>query len=447
MKKVAVISLGCSKNLVDAEIMMGLLAEAGWELTERPEEAEIIVVNTCTFIEAAKEESIEAILKAAKYKTEGHCKMLVVTGCLSQQFREDLFTEIPEIDVLLGTDSWQRIVAAVEAAEKRPRVHYFDRPQMPDFERLPRERTTPFYSAYVKVAEGCSNGCSFCIIPYVRGPFRSRSIPSVEQEVQKMAAEGVREINIIAQDTTSYGRDLKPPVTLVDLLKKLTAVDGIEWVRLLYLYPKYFSDELLDFIVDNPKVCKYIDIPLQHISDRILRQMNRRDRREDILHLLHKVRAKDVHITLRTTFIVGFPGETDEDFEALCDLVRTVRFDRVGVFMYSQEDGTPAAKMKDQVPQAVKEERYHTLMAIQAQISEELNRDAVGRKAVALVEELQESDTGVLAVGRLADQAPEVDGQVYIEDGGHLRPGEFVPVEITAGYAYDVTAHCDGEAW
>lgn len=443
MKKVGVVSLGCSKNLVDAEMMMGLLADAGWELIDDMSQADIIVVNTCTFIEAAKEESIEVILQAAKYKETGHCQMLVVTGCLSQQFKDELFAEIPEIDVLLGTESWQRIVEAVERAEKERQVKYFDRPKQPCFDDIPRERTTPYYSAYVKIAEGCSNGCTFCIIPYVRGPFRSREMDSIEAEVRQMAAEGVTEINVIAQDTTSYGRDLAEPKTLVDLLKRLVSIDGIRWIRLLYLYPKYFSDELLDFIVTEDKMCKYIDIPLQHISDRILRQMNRKDRKADILMLLKKIRAATTHVTLRTTFIVGFPGETDADFAELCDLVKTIRFDRVGVFTYSAEDGTPAARMEDQVLPEVKEDRYHQLMAIQAQISEEINRQRVGQCTEALVEDIQETESGAIAVGRLVDQAPEVDGQVYIEDGGNLAPGYFVPVRITAGYAYDVTAVCD----
>ncbi len=447
MEKVYVVSLGCSKNLVDAEIMMALLQREGWDLTNQPENAEVIIVNTCTFIEAAKEESIETVLRAAQYKEQGRCRLLAVTGCLSQQYQEELVKEIPEIDIILGTSSWERIVEAIKEAEKKSHVAHFDAPYVPDFSVLPRLRTTPSYSAYLKIAEGCNNGCTFCIIPYVRGRFRSRSPESIMEEVRVMAEEGVREINIIAQDTTSYGRDLPNSVTLTDLLKKLNAVEGIEWIRLLYLYPKNFNDELLDFIVTNDKVCKYIDIPLQHISDRILRQMNRRDRKEGILALLRKIRAQKEYITLRSTFIVGFPGETDEDFRELCDLVRTIRFDRLGVFMYSREEGTPAAKMAEQVPQEIKEERYHTLMAIQAEISEQLNKEAIGRQETALVENIIHNEQGVVAEGRLKSQAPEVDGSVFIENGAFLYPGDFVPVRIAAGYAYDLVAVCDGEAW
>ncbi|MCI5836572.1 MAG: 30S ribosomal protein S12 methylthiotransferase RimO [Veillonellaceae bacterium] len=448
MKSVGVISLGCSKNLVDAEIMTGLLLRAGWQYTDDLAQAEIIVVNTCTFIEPAKDESILAILTAAKYKETGRCRRLVVTGCLSEQYRTELFKEISEIDVLLGTASWDRIVAAVEAAETEERVAVYERQsRRVEPAGLPRERTTPDYMAYVKVAEGCSNGCTFCLIPYVRGGFRSRTPESMLQEVRSMAAEGVREINLIAQDTTSYGRDLDEPTTLTALLQQITAVEGIEWVRLLYLYPKYFTDELLAEVVRNPKVCKYIDIPLQHISDPVLQRMHRRDRAADIRALLRKIRAQETYITLRTTFIVGFPGETEDDFRALCDLVREIRFDRVGVFRYSREEGTPAARLPEQIPEEVKEERYHTLMAVQAQISEEINRECVGRRETALVETAAADSEDGVAVGRLRTQAPEVDGLVYIENGEELPVGAFVPVEITAGYAYDLVAQPCGEAF
>ena len=447
MKQVAVISLGCSKNLVDAEMMMGLLQKAQWQLTEDRAQADVIVVNTCTFIEAAKEESVQEILQAAQYKETGRARLLVVTGCLSQQFREELFREIPEIDILLGTESWERIVEAVERFEREGKSHvaYFDRAPLPDLAALPRERTTPHYSAYVKVAEGCSNGCAFCLIPYVRGRFRSRSVASIVSEVRKMAQEGVREINVIAQDTTSYGRDLENPTTLAALLRELTAIEGIEWVRLLYLYPKYFTDELLQEIVTNPKICKYIDIPLQHISDRILQRMNRRDRKADIISLLEKVRAQAVPITLRTTFIVGFPGETEADFKELCELVKKIRFDRVGVFPYSQENGTPAARMPEQVPDEIKRQRYDILMSMQAAISEQLNRESVGQETVALIETA--ATAGTPAEGRLISQAPDVDGKVYLENEPDLLPGDFVPVKIMAGYAYDVVAESIGPAY
>ena len=307
-------------------------------------------------------------------------------------------------------------------------------------ERMPRMQTTPTYSAYVKISEGCNNGCTFCIIPKVRGRYRSRSIESIVEEVTKLADMGVKEINLIAQDTTSYGADLNNGTPmLTELLKELVKIDGIQWYRLLYLYPKYFTDELLDVIVNEPKICNYIDLPLQHINDRILKRMNRKDSRADIERLLTNVRAKANHVTLRTSIIVGFPGETDEEFKELCDFVKTVRFDNMGVFTYSREEGTPAGAMEDQVPEEVKEERYHTLMAIQAAISEENNRDLEGTHHKAIIESMEENEDGtLLAKGRLEVQAPDVDGNMYIENAEGLSEGDIVPVTVVQGFAYDV---------
>lgn len=441
-KKLGYVSLGCAKNLVDTEIMLGALKDNGYEITETLDEAEIIIVNTCTFIEKAKQESINTILQMSEYKQFGNCRGLIVAGCLSQQYQEELFAEIPEIDALIGTGSWNRIMEAIEAINDGKRICIMDSITNIYNERMPRMQTTPTYSAYVKIAEGCDNGCTFCIIPKVRGAYRSRTIESIVEEVERLAAMGVKEINLIAQDTTSYGSDLnngKP--MLADLLKALVKVDGIEWYRLLYLYPKYFTDELLDLIVAEPKICNYIDLPLQHINDDILRRMNRKDRKADIVTLLQKVRSKASHVTLRTSLIVGFPGETDEQFEELCEFVKEVRFDNMGVFTYSQEDGTPAGAMADQVPEEVKEERYHALMAIQAAISEENNRDLEGTEHEAIIEEISEDEHGhLLAKGRLETQAPDVDGNMYIEDCEGLEVGQIVPVTVAQGFAYDVVA-------
>lgn len=441
-KKLGYVSLGCAKNLVDTEIMLGALKDNGYEITETLDEAEIIIVNTCTFIEKAKQESINTILQMSEYKQFGNCRGLIVAGCLSQQYQEELFAEIPEIDALIGTGSWNRIMEAIEAINDGKRICIMDSITNIYNERMPRMQTTPTYSAYVKIAEGCDNGCTFCIIPKVRGAYRSRTIESIVEEVERLAVMGVKEINLIAQDTTSYGSDLnngKP--MLADLLKVLVKVDGIEWYRLLYLYPKYFTDELLDLIVAEPKICNYIDLPLQHINDDILRRMNRKDRKADIVTLLQKVRSKASHVTLRTSLIVGFPGETDEQFEELCEFVKEVRFDNMGVFTYSQEDGTPAGAMADQVPEEVKEERYHALMAIQAAISEENNRDLEGTEHEAIIEEISEDEHGhLLAKGRLETQAPDVDGNMYIEDCEGLEVGQIVPVTVAQGFAYDVVA-------
>lgn len=441
-KKLGYVSLGCAKNLVDTEIMLGALKDNGYEITETLDEAEIIIVNTCTFIEKAKQESINTILQMSEYKQFGNCRGLIVAGCLSQQYQEELFAEIPEIDALIGTGSWNRIMEAIEAINDGKRICIMDSITNIYNERMPRMQTTPTYSAYVKIAEGCDNGCTFCIIPKVRGAYRSRTIESIVEEIERLAVMGVKEINLIAQDTTSYGSDLnngKP--MLADLLKALVKVDGIEWYRLLYLYPKYFTDELLDLIVAEPKICNYIDLPLQHINDDILRRMNRKDRKADIVTLLQKVRSKASHVTLRTSLIVGFPGETDEQFEELCEFVKEVRFDNMGVFTYSQEDGTPAGAMADQVPEEVKEERYHALMAIQAAISEENNRDLEGTEHEAIIEEISEDEHGhLLAKGRLETQAPDVDGNMYIEDCEGLEVGQIVPVTVAQGFAYDVVA-------
>lgn len=442
-KLLGYISLGCAKNLVDTEVMLGILKDNGYAITEDLSEADLIIINTCTFIEKAKAESINTILEAAQYKEEGKAKGLIVAGCLSQQYQDELFQEIPEIDALIGTGAWDQIMVAVDAIEHGNRSCIMENITNIYDERMPRIQTTPRYSAYVKIAEGCNNGCTFCIIPKVRGAFRSRTIESIKGEVERLAASGVKEIVLIAQDTTSYGIDLndgKPLLTT--LLKELCTVHGIEWIRMLYLYPTFFSDELLDIIVNEPKLCKYVDIPLQHVNDDILKQMNRRDSRADIERLLKKIRSAPTHVTLRTSIIVGFPGETEEQFEELCEFVRDIKFDNMGVFIYSQEAGTIAGAREDQVLEEIKEERYHVLMSIQAAISEENNRNLEGTIDDAMIEELEEGDHNtVLAKGRLKSQAPDVDGNMYIEDvGNRVKPGDIVKVQVDQGFAYDVVA-------
>lgn len=442
-KKLGYISLGCAKNLVDTEIMLGLLKDNDYVITDNLPEAEVIIINTCTFIEKAKEESVQTILEAAENKKYGACHTLIVAGCLSQQYQEELFQEIPEIDGLIGTGSWNRIIDALDAINEGKRVCIMDEITNMYDERMPRLQTTPAYSAYVKIAEGCNNGCTFCIIPKVRGRFRSRTIESIVDEVSRLADMGVKEIVLIAQDTTSYGIDLsddgKPMLTT--LLKELVKIKGIEWYRLLYLYPNYFSDELLNLILEEPKICNYVDLPLQHINDDILAAMHRKDRKSDIMKLLTKIRNAANHVTLRTSIIVGFPGETEEQFAELCEFVKEVRFDNMGVFTYSREDGTLAGAMENQIPEEVKEERYHTLMAIQAKISEDNNRALEGKVMPAIIEEIAEDEEGhLLATGRLASQAPDVDGQMYIEEPVDLEPGEIINVKISQGFAYDVVA-------
>lgn len=435
------ISLGCSKNLVDTEKMLGILTNAGFELTEDLSEAHVIIINTCTFIDPAKDESIQTLLEAAEYKKTGCCERLVAAGCLTQQYKRALSKEIPEIDIFIGTDSWQDILdAIVESYQQNgKKIFRFDTAPCEHEELVPRQSLTPEYSAYVKIAEGCNNGCTFCYIPYVRGAMHSRPIVSVVREVKALTAVGVKEINLIAQDLSCYGRDLKDGSNLCKLLKELVKIDKIKWIRLFYLYPTYFTDELLDLITKEAKICKYVDIPLQHISDNVLQRMRRQDTAESIRLLLHKLKQAQPKITVRTTLMVGFPGETDSDFEELCEFIKEIRFDDLGAFMYSPQDGTPAAHMPNQVPESVKEERYHKLMAIQAKISEENDRALIGTTTEVLIEEILKDKKGfVQAKGRAIFQAPEVDGNIYVEGSKDILPGDFIKVRITDGYAYDL---------
>ncbi len=440
-KKLGFVSLGCSKNLVDTEMMVGIMEKAGYEMTEDLAEAQVIIINTCTFIDPAKEESIQTILEAAEYKKTGKCERLVAAGCLTQQYKHSLGQEIPEIDIFIGTDSWQEILDAVNEsyANGGEKVYKFNTTPCANEELIPRAALTPKYTAYVKIAEGCSNGCTFCYIPYVRGPMRSRPIPSVVHEVRRLASEGVREFNLIAQDLSCYGRDLKNGTNLAALLRELVKIDGVKWIRLFYLYPTYFDDELLSVILSEEKICKYVDIPLQHISNAVLQRMHRRDSSESIYALLRKLRAASPRMTIRTTLMVGFPGETDADFQELCDFIQEIKFDDMGAFKFSPQDGTPAARMTDQIDEEVKDDRYHQLMAIQAGISEENNGNLIDTYAEVLVEDIMEDGEGhKQAKGRTSYQAPEVDGNVYIDNPEGLAPGDFVKVHIVDGYAYDL---------
>lgn len=440
MKKIGFVSLGCSKNLIDTEVMLGILRDHHMEMTEDLSEANIIIVNTCTFIEKAKQESIDTILQASEYKKTGVCELLIVTGCLSQQYQKDLLKELPEVDALLGTGSWNRIWEAIKEAQKGDRPCYMDDVHHLYDDETSRLRTTPSYSAYVKISEGCNNGCTFCIIPHVRGSLVSRPVNSVVAEVQKLAADGVKEINLIAQDTTSYGVDLAGRSLLPDLLRKLVTIDGIRWIRLFYLYPHYFTDELMDLIVKEDKICSYVDLPLQHISQSVLERMNRRDSQEDVLALIKKLVSHGRKLTLRSTFIVGFPGETEEEFRELCQFVEDTKFDDVGVFTYSREEGTPAARMEDQILEEVKEERYHQLMAIQAKVSEERNQELEGSVHTMLVERVEEENGICQAVGRIEVQAPDVDGLTYLENAEGVSAGDMIRVRISQGFAYDLVA-------
>ncbi len=441
MIKAGFVSLGCVKNLVDTEVMLGLLQDGGVELIDDPAEADILVVNTCGFIDAAKEESLQTILQMAEFKKTGRCRGLIVAGCLGQRYQQELLDEMPEVDVILGTAAWGRIQEAVAAALEGRRALFIDSLTTLYDEKTPRISTMPSYSAYVKVAEGCSNCCTYCVIPSVRGAFRSRPIESVVEEVRHLAQKGVREINLVAQDTTSYGKDLYGQPNLVALLKELAVIDGVEWIRLLYCYPRYFTDELIAYMASEPKICRYVDLPLQHIHDGVLQAMNRRDRQADIDLLLQKIRQAMPDVVLRTSFIVGFPGETEEQFAFLEQWLETARFDHVGVFTYSQEEGTAAGAMAEQVPEEVKQERYHRLMALQSKISEEINRSLEGRELEVIVTGLDETRPEVI-LARSYREAPDVDGQIYVETSGQdgLKVGDSLKVRIAQGFSYDLVA-------
>ncbi|MDD4600794.1 Ribosomal protein S12 methylthiotransferase RimO [bioreactor metagenome] len=433
------ISLGCAKNLVDTEIMLGALADRKIQITDDPHQADILIINTCTFIDSAKEESISTILQMSEFKKSGKCQGIIVAGCLGQRYQQELLDELPEVDAIIGTGAWHRIGEAVDTVLAGNRVLLIDEVNTIYDEKMSRITTTPFYSAYVKIAEGCSNCCSYCVIPSVRGKFRSRSIESVIAEVKALVARGIKEINLIAQDTTSYGRDIYGVPSLTALLKELVKIDGILWIRLLYCYPKYFTDELIELIAEEPKICKYVDLPLQHIHDDILKAMYRRDSQAEIQNLLAKLRAKIPGVAIRTSFIVGFPGESEIQYETLKEFLLEQKFDRVGVFTYSREDSTIAAELPDQIPDEIKQDRYHDLMTLQCQVSEKMNQDLEGSVFDVLVEGSDPEQPG-LVFGRSYREAPDVDGYIYVEGAYDSKPGDIIKVRVVQGFTYDLVA-------
>lgn len=440
--KIGVVSLGCPKNLVDSETMLGLIHEENYEITNDPSEAEIIIVNTCGFIESAKEESINTILQMAEYKKSGSCKYIIVTGCLSQRYAEELFNELPEADAIAGVEVYDEIGSIIKRVMNGERFIMLERSK-PDViytskeTFLPRILTTPSYTAYLKIAEGCDNCCSYCAIPKIRGPYRSKPMAQVLKEAKALADNGVKELIVVAQDTTRYGEDLPGgKLLLADLLKELNKIESLKWIRVMYCYPNNFTDELIETFASLDKVCKYVDLPLQHASNRLLASMNRYDTREEVETLLAKLRKRIPGIVIRTTFIVGFPGETDADFEELKEFVEQQRFENAGVFAYSQEEGTVAGAMPNQIPDEIKQERYHELMALQAQISEEIHKDTEGQTLEVLVEGIEEDGSG-LHYGRSYREAPDIDGLVFIENSGDIKPGCFVKVNILQGFTYE----------
>ena len=429
---VGAVSLGCNKNRVDTETALGLLKAKGFMLTDNPEEADILLVNTCGFIDSAKEESVNTILDMAQYKETGRCKLLVVTGCLTQRYPEDLLKEIPEIDLLLGVNQYAELPDAIMKALGGERQACWK----DDFGYFEYDRvlTTPSYSAYIRIGEGCSNNCTFCAIPLIRGPYRSRSEEAVLREIRQLAASGVREHILIAQDTTRYGTENHLHTTLPALMRKAAAIDGVDWLRVLYCYPDETSDELLDVLAETDNICPYLDIPLQHINPELLKRMRRRGTREDILRCVRGARARG--LTLRTTFIVGFPGETEDQFKELLEFVEETEFDRLGAFAFSPEEGTPAAKLPNQLPDEVKQDRLDRLMTLQQRISLKRNRARIGSVEQVLV---TDTDNNGNCLGRSGREVPEIDGEILIAcPDSRPEPGWFIPVRITDAEEYDL---------
>ncbi len=444
---VSFVSLGCDKNLVDSEHMLGLLNQGGFSLTGDEDKADVVVVNTCCFIEDAKKESIENILEVAQYKETGNCKALIVTGCMAQRYKQEILDEIPEVDAVVGTTSYDKIVEIANGIleQKGLRTQTFDLIDREMLDEMPRILTTAGYFAYVKISEGCDKHCTYCIIPKLRGKYRSRHMDKIKKEVERLAKDGVSEIILVAQDTTEYGRDLQD-ASLAKLLRELSTVEGIEWIRVLYCYPESITDELIEEIKTNPKVCKYLDIPIQHASTAVLKRMARRSSLELLKETMGKLRREIPGIALRTTLIVGFPGETEEDFNILYDFVKEMRFDRLGVFTYSQEEGTPAATFEDQIDEKVKVKRRDAIMALQHGISQELTAAKVGKEMKVLIEgKITDED---VYIGRTYQDAPDIDGEVFVEYEGELISGDYVDVRITGANDYDligeiIDEHCE----
>ena len=441
--KVGMVSLGCSKNQVDAEIMLSLIQEEGFELCADAEQCDVVIINTCGFIEDAKRESIENILEFCALKESGKVKVVAVTGCLAERYQQEVAQEIPEADVVLGIGCNQQVVQAIKKALAGEKVVQFA-----DKDLLPldggRVLTNQPFFAYVKVADGCDNRCSYCAIPNIRGHFRSRTMESILDEVKGFAKAGVKEINLVAQDTTRYGEDRYGKLMLPELIRQVCAVPEIQWVRVLYCYPDRVTDELLEVMASEPKFVKYMDIPIQHASGRILKAMNRRGDRRSLTALMEKIRQKVPGMILRTTLITGFPGETQEDFAELCDFVKEVRFERLGCFTYSAEDNTPAVDMPNQVEESVKRSRADAIMTEQMGIAQAFNESCVGKVFAVLTEGYDTA--GKCWYGRSYMDAPDIDTRVYFTSDATLRPGDFVQVKITGTEGYDLTGQQVKEA-
>lgn len=434
MIRVSFVTLGCPKNEVDTDYMMGItFNDNKYEYEENPLNADVIVINTCGFIEDAKEESIDTILQAAKYKENGIIDALIVTGCLTQRYKNELMDEIEEIDAVLGTGTFDQIKQTIDdVLETKERFNRIDKPVFDFNKKLDRFNTKNHYS-YVKIAEGCNNNCSYCSIPFIRGPLNSRKMEDIVEEIKILVENGTKEIILTAQDTTEYGKDLYNERKLVDLLQEIVKIDDLKWIRLLYSYPEHITDQLIDVIKENDKICNYLDIPVQHSSNRIRKEMRREGTTEELLDVINKIRTKIPDVALRTSMIVGFPGETKEDFDNLKDFIKVVKFDRLGVFQYSQEEGTQAAKMENQIDKKTKEKRYNKIMEIQQNISYNKNRNYIGKEIKIIIDEKIKDEF----IGRTIYDAPEIDNTVYVR-GKDINIGDIIKVKITDAFEYDL---------
>lgn len=430
------ISLGCDKNLVDSEVMLGLLAQRGYQIIDDETQADVIVVNTCCFIHDAKEESIQTILEMAEYKKTGPLKALVVTGCLAQRYQKEIVEEIPEVDAVLGTTSYDKIVEAIDKAlEGEVSIELNDIDALPTVEAK-RIVTTGGHYAYLKIAEGCDKHCTYCIIPKIRGNFRSVPMEQLLKEAEILAEQGVKELILVAQETTLYGTDIYGEKSLHKLLRELCKIEGIQWIRILYCYPEEIDDNLIQVIKEEPKICHYLDLPIQHASDRILKRMGRRTSKAQLVEIVEKLRKEIPDISLRTTLITGFPGETQEDHEEVMEFVDQMEFDRLGVFTYSPEENTPAAEMPDQIPEEVKEDRQAEIMELQQDIAFDLAEDMTGQEVLVMIEGKVADENAY--VGRTYKDAPNVDGFIFVNTDVELMSGDFARVKITGALEYDL---------
>ena len=434
---IGMVSLGCAKNQTDAETMLGILRQDGHMIVDNPEMADVIIVNTCGFIEQAKQESIDNILEMAEFK-KGRCKLLIATGCLAERYHDEMLKELPELDAVVGTGDYVKIAEVIKAAFSGDKPVLFGHNDYTPPEGLPRILSTPSYTAYVKIADGCDNNCTYCAIPMIRGKFRSRKIEDIVKEAEELADQGVKEIILIAQDTTRYGKDIYGRYSLDKLLAELCKIEKLSWIRVHYFYTEAVTEELIKVMAENDKICNYIDMPVQHINNRVLKRMARRTNREEIIEKIAMIRKYMPESTIRTSIIVGFPGETDEEFEELYDFIKEIRFDRMGVFTYSQEEDTPAADFEDQIDEDVKEMRRERLMELQQRISLEENQKKIGNILEVIIEGYDEEN--YMYFGRSRGDSIGIDSRVYVAAEDELNPGDIVKVEVLDASEYDLTA-------